>query len=349
MTQLFTNNATSALAATTTTTATSLVLTTGSGVKFPVLAGADFFMLTLVGLNAEFNESSWEVVKVTGRSSDTLTVVRAQDNTSGVAWTSGTRVELRDTANTLSGFAQNVDNLSGLASAASARANLGLGAAYGYAALDSGNKVPSANLPSYVDDVLEYANLAAFPASGETGKIYTALDTNKIYRWSGSAYIVISDSPGSTDVVPEGSTNLYFSAARALAATVASYLGLAGGTLTGALIGTSITAKKNVLTPVALTSSSGSIAVDMVDSNFTHTLTENTVLANPTNLVAGQSGRIKFTNHASAPKTLAYGSYWLPVGGVVQALTASNSAVDLLVYEVDSSTTITFKLVKDRK
>lgn len=55
-------------------------------------------------------------------------------------------------------------------------------------------KVPAAQLPSYVDDVLEYANLAAFPATGETGKIYVALDTNKIYRWSGSAYVVISDT-----------------------------------------------------------------------------------------------------------------------------------------------------------
>lgn len=108
--------------------------------------------------------------------------------------------------------------------------------------------------------------------------------------------------------------------------------------------------KAQSFTPVALTSASASIATDLaLANNFTHTLTENTVLANPTNLVAGQSGRIKFTNHASAPKTLAYGSYWLPVGGVVQALTASNSAVDLLVYEVDSATTITFKLVKDRK
>jgi hypothetical protein len=108
--------------------------------------------------------------------------------------------------------------------------------------------------------------------------------------------------------------------------------------------------KAQSFTPVALTSASASIATDLsLSNNFTHTLTENTVLANPSNLVAGQSGRIKFTNHASAPKTLAYGSYWLPVGGVVQALTASNSAVDLLVYEVDSATTITFKLVKDRK
>jgi hypothetical protein len=68
------------------------------------------------------------------------------------------------------------------------------GAANGYASLDSGAKVPAAQLPSYVDDVLEFANLAAFPATGETGKIYVALDTGKVYRWSGSAYVEISPS-----------------------------------------------------------------------------------------------------------------------------------------------------------
>lgn len=54
--------------------------------------------------------------------------------------------------------------------------------------------IAAANLPSYVDDVLEYASISKFPTTGESGKIYTALDTNKIYRWSGSAYIVISET-----------------------------------------------------------------------------------------------------------------------------------------------------------
>lgn len=54
--------------------------------------------------------------------------------------------------------------------------------------------IAAGNLPSYVDDVLEYASLSKFPTAGESGKIYTALDTNKIYRWSGSAYVVISET-----------------------------------------------------------------------------------------------------------------------------------------------------------
>lgn len=69
----------------------------------------------------------------------------------------------------------------------------------GIKVLDTAGLIPSAILPSYVDDVLEYANLAAFPVTGETGKIYVALDTNKCYRWSGSTYIQITS--GAVDSV----------------------------------------------------------------------------------------------------------------------------------------------------
>ena len=64
----------------------------------------------------------------------------------------------------------------------------------GIAELDSSGKVPSTQLPSYVDDVLEYNYNTDFPSVGETGKIYIATSTNKTYRWSGSAYVEISAS-----------------------------------------------------------------------------------------------------------------------------------------------------------
>ena len=73
------------------------------------------------------------------------------------------------------------------------------GAASGVCPLDATSKILATYLPSYVDDVLEYANLAALPVTGETGKIYVALDTNKTYRWSGSAYIYITS--GAVDSV----------------------------------------------------------------------------------------------------------------------------------------------------
>lgn len=69
-----------------------------------------------------------------------------------------------------------------------------IGAANGIAPLDEYRKIPSDYLPSYVDDILEYDNLAGFPVTGETGKIYVAKDTNLTYRWSGTAYVEISKS-----------------------------------------------------------------------------------------------------------------------------------------------------------
>jgi hypothetical protein len=83
-------------------------------------------------------------------------------------------------------------------------------------------KVPANQLPSFVDDVLEFANVAAFPATGESGKQYVAInsasaaDPSKVYRWSGTVYTEISPSPGSTTDVPEGA-NLYFTEARVIA------------------------------------------------------------------------------------------------------------------------------------
>jgi hypothetical protein len=68
------------------------------------------------------------------------------------------------------------------------------GVANGVAPLDSNNKIPSIHLPGGVDDIKEFADLASFPATGEASIIYVALDTNVIYRWSGSAYVEISSS-----------------------------------------------------------------------------------------------------------------------------------------------------------
>lgn len=68
--------------------------------------------------------------------------------------------------------------------------------ALGYtpAELDESGKVLSSQLPSYVDDVLEYNSEDNFPETGESGKIYISLNSNKTYRWSGSVYVELSES-----------------------------------------------------------------------------------------------------------------------------------------------------------
>ena len=69
-----------------------------------------------------------------------------------------------------------------------------MGVANGVATLDGQGKVPSSQLPSYVDDVMEYDSISKFPLTGEAGKIYVDKATNKTYRWSGSTYVEISAS-----------------------------------------------------------------------------------------------------------------------------------------------------------
>lgn len=71
-----------------------------------------------------------------------------------------------------------------------------------------GGLVPASQLPSYVDDILVFANLASFPVAGESGKIYLAEDSNIIYRWSGVSYVSISQLDESTQIdVEDENTN----------------------------------------------------------------------------------------------------------------------------------------------
>lgn len=100
----------------------------------------------------------------------------------GIFWSSGTtRYENKSIATALGYTPENTTNK---------------GVANGYAPLASDAKVDAAYLPAYVDEVLEYANLAAFPATGASDKIYIALNTNKVYRWSGSVYIEVAANSG---------------------------------------------------------------------------------------------------------------------------------------------------------
>ena len=69
-----------------------------------------------------------------------------------------------------------------------------MGMPEGVATLDATGKVPSSQLPSFVDDVIEVDSFDLLPETGETGKIYVTKDTNLTYRWSGSQYVEISAS-----------------------------------------------------------------------------------------------------------------------------------------------------------
>lgn len=96
-----------------------------------------------------------------------------------------------------------------------------------------------------------------------------------------------------------------------------------------------------------LTSASASVAIDMaLNNDFSLTMTENTTLANPTNLVAGQKGRIVITQDAGTARTMAFGSYWTFAGGTDPTLSTDLGATDVLFYDVLSETKIAANLVK---
>ena len=108
----------------------------------------------------------------------------------------------------------------------------------------------------------------------------------------------------------------------ATAAGARSNLGVPG------LATANVFTKTNSITPVSLSSSGASIAVDAALSNlFKHTLTENTTLATPSNLVEGTTYFFYFKQHASSAKTLAFSSAYLFVGGTDPVIAATAGAL----------------------
>lgn len=110
MVQILKNNVSGVLASGIGATTTTMTLVDAS--KFPAPSSNDFYLLTLVALNANGHENKWEVVKVTSKASNTLTVVRAQEGTSGQIWEVGTVVQMRLTAGSVvtpSGLAAHTD------------------------------------------------------------------------------------------------------------------------------------------------------------------------------------------------------------------------------------------------
>lgn len=144
--------------------------------------------------------------------------------------------------------------------------------------------VPSSQLPSYVDDVLEFPTLGDFPVEGETGKIYIAINDGdspsnptRQYRWSGTAYVMIPSSPGSTDQVPEGAINLYHTAARVRAATLE---GLSTS------LNEAVAATDSVLTGIGKLQAQVSAAVSALSGKFDKTGGKLTGALNNANIVS---------------------------------------------------------------
>ena len=224
------------------------------------------------------------------------------------------------------------------------------GAANGVAELDAGGKVPAAQLPSYVDDVLEYANAGSFPGTGESGKIYVAADTSNIYRWSGSAYINISASAGTADEATKLSTPRTIEATGDATWSV-SFDGSANvsGTLTLATVATGATATKVTFNNKGLITSSSSLAAGDIPSLDASKITTGTLPVERGGTgVTTITGIVKGNGTSAFSAATAGTDYLAPLANVNEAsasLTTSTTAANQVVTSFAAATFRTAKFL----
>ena len=166
-----------------------------------------------------------------------------------------------------------------------------IGAISGVASLDGSGKVPSAQLPAYVDDGLEYTNLAALPGTGTAGIIYVTLDNNKTYRWSGSAYIEIS-SQDLTGLAPLSNPTF---------TTAINLNGTSSGTVT--IVATAIAGTPTLTLPTV----SGKVNLERTITAYTTgTYTPTDTSGNPVFLCNTTSGNVTVTLPTAIGNTAIY-------------------------------------------
>lgn len=185
-----------------------------------------------------------------------------------------------------------------------------------------------------------------------------------IYVWNGAAVAATratdADSgtelkSGSTIAVSEGTANadtiymLTTDGAITIGVTGLAFALIAGGTGFAKLGSTQSWTKGQAGSVTALPATTGTVTLDLnASNNWEGTLTGNITLANPSSMPVGQSGVIRIINDAT-PRTIAYGSYWKAASGTLASLTASASAVDDLVYYVESATRVIVSAIGDVK
>lgn len=182
----FTNNASSTLAGAITTSATSLSVQTGDGAKFPALSAGQWFPLTLVNASG-----GYEIVQCTARSGDVFTVVRAQEGTAATAFSAGDSVGLRLTAAAIQALIPSgvsllsANNLSDLASASTARTNLGLGTA---ATANTGSGASNVVVRDANGNIPDILSLARVASSGNYYDLAIQLGAQSIGTWSTASW-----------------------------------------------------------------------------------------------------------------------------------------------------------------
>jgi len=171
-----------------------------------------------------------------------------------------------------------------------------------------------------------YSNLNSSVADIQEGEVCYATDQNKLYVKEGSALVSTQaaavDLSGYAQDSDIGSTIQAFDADTAKTDAAQTFTAAQRATITTLTSGATVT-------PDFATS-----------NNYTLTLDQNLTIANPTNLVAGQSGSIFLVQDGTGSRTAAWGSYWDFVGGTAPTLSTAAGAVDRIDYIVRSATSI---------
>jgi len=224
-----------------------------------------------------------------------------------------------------------------------------IGAANGVCPLGSDSKVAAAYLPSYVDDVVEYAALASFPASGSAGIIYVDLTTNKIYRWSGTVYIEVSPVAGNADTATKLATARTVAMSGDVVWSV-SFDGSANVTAAGTLatVATAGTYKSVTVNAKGLVTA-GTNPTTLAGYGITDAQSSNANLTSVAGLSSASTGLVKLTNgvasfdsntYLTANQSISVTGDATGTGTTGIALTLANSGVTVGTY---SSVTVDAK------
>lgn len=153
--------------------------------------GGEVGVITLADLNLDQLDNTSDANKPISTATQTA-LNNKYDASNPSSFETPTQLNNRDTDNrnrTNHTGTQTSSTISDFDTSVDGRISIQKASPSGLATLDGTGKIPAVQLPSFVDDVLEFPNLASFPVTGESGKIYVDIDTNKQYRWSGSTYI----------------------------------------------------------------------------------------------------------------------------------------------------------------
>jgi hypothetical protein len=234
----FTNNATATLAASLSTSSTSVTVTSGQGALFPTLGAGEYFYATLTN-----SSNNIEIVKITARSSDTLTATRAQEGTTALTWNAADKLELRITAADLNNFPQ-LDSVNTFTAANTFSAATTLSAAMTYGGVALSNAVTgTGNMVLSASPALTGTPTAPTAASGtNTTQVATTAFANSAFQGAfpiGSIYMNASSGTNPATLLGFGTWVAFgagrvpvgFDSGNALFSTVGNTGGAANATL----------------------------------------------------------------------------------------------------------------------